>query len=210
METILIADEQEIIRLGLRTIIESLPQKYNVIEATTCNNIMQLLATRGIKYTILDMFLADGNIFSTVYGLTEHCQTTGILVYSMKSEKIYATRLIQKGIRGFVSKRTTVEELTNAISCLLKGEIYLSPAMKENLVRPGKGNNLQNPIDTLSDRELEVIEYVMTGMGPKEIARKIQLDTTTVSTYRRRAFEKLDVQNLIELKEKFLLYKTQG
>jgi two-component system invasion response regulator UvrY len=82
--------------------------------------------------------------------------------------------------------------------------------MKENLVRPGKGNNLQNPIDTLSDRELEVIEYVMTGMGPKEIARKIQLDTTTVSTYRRRAFEKLDVQNLIELKEKFLLYKTQG
>jgi DNA-binding NarL/FixJ family response regulator len=83
----------------------------------------------------------------------------------------------------------------------------MSESLKEILTSQDKIDFLENPIDLLSDRELEVVEYLSVGMGAKEIAGKIDLDITTISTYRRRAFEKLGVQNIIELKDKFLFYK---
>jgi two-component system, NarL family, invasion response regulator UvrY len=209
IETLLIADDHELIRQGVRMIIESLPQKYHIIEADTCAKVIQLFSNQQVHHCVLDMFLADGNLFSSVDQITSNRQTN-ILVYSMNAEKIYAGRLMQKGVRGFVSKQAPIQELESAIMCLLKGEMYLSPGMKEGLFKTGKTNLPENPIDTLSDRELEVVEYVAIGMGAKEIANKMNLDITTVSTYRRRAFEKLDVQNMIELKDKFLLYKMQG
>jgi two-component system invasion response regulator UvrY len=209
METILIADGHEIVRMGIKAIIENQPQPFNVIEASSCAEVLQVLSTDVVQHVILEMFLSDGNIFSTVHQLMEFAPAANILVYSL-NEKIYARRLMQKGIRGFVSKKASVEELENAIDCLLKGEIYLSAGLKEEIFKPAKADVLTNPIDSLSDRELEVVDYIILGIGPTDIAQKMDLDVTTVSTYRRRAFEKLGVHNIIELKDKFLLYKMQG
>lgn len=207
MEAILIADDHEIVRRGIRMIIESLPEQHNFIEVATGTEVMQALSKQEIKYMVLDMQLADGNMFSTIQHITESNPRTSILIYSMNAEKIYGRRLIQKGIRGFVNKQASIVELEKAIQSLLKGEVYLSPAMQDALINQSKTTMSDNPIDLLSDRELEVVEYVAAGMSTKEISQKMNLDTTTVSTYRRRAFDKLDVQNMIELKEKFLLYK---
>jgi two-component system invasion response regulator UvrY len=209
METILIADDHEIVRRGVRMIIESFPRKYNIIEASTCAEVIKVLFKQQVQTAILDMFLVDGNIFSSIQQITASRLHTNILVYSMNAEKIYGRRLIEKGVRGFVSKQASIEELENAIRTVIDGEIYLNQNLKDLFLTPGKTNFLKNPIDLLSDRELEVVEYVAVGMGAKEIAHKMSLDITTVSTYRRRAFEKLDVQNMIELKDKFLLYKMQ-
>lgn len=206
METILIGDDHEIVRRGVRMIIESFSRPYHFIEAATCTEVMQALMGRQVHYAILDMLLADGNIFSTLHELADY-KETGILVYSMNAEKIYARRLMQKGVRGFVNKQASMEELEIAIRNLLNGEIYLSPALKEAISVPEKVDLMENPLDTLSDRELEVVEYITIGMGAKEIAQKMNLDITTISTYRRRALEKLEVQNVMELKDKFLLYK---
>jgi two-component system invasion response regulator UvrY len=207
METILIADDHQIVRRGTRMIIESFPRKYNFIEAATIVEVIQALSTQQVNYAILDMFLEDGNIFSSLLQTPEYCSKTNILVYSMNSEKIYAKRLMQKGVKGFICKQASIEELEFAIQSLLNGEIYLSPNLKKDLFSPSKAALSQNPVDLLSDRELEVVEYIAMGMGAKEIAWKINLDITTVSTYRRRAFEKMNVHNMIELKDKFLLYK---
>jgi two-component system invasion response regulator UvrY len=210
METILIADDHEIVRRGTKMIIESFPQKYNFIEAATSAEVMRVLSSQPVDYAILDMVLEDGNVFASIQQMPEYCRQTKVLVYSMNAEKIYARRLIQKGVRGFVAKKASIEELTIAIRTLLNGEIYLSPDLKKTLFNSAKDDFPGNPIDLLSDRELEVVEYVTMGMGAKEIANKMNLDITTISTYRRRAFEKLDVDNMIELKDKFLLYKMQG
>ena len=209
METILIADDQEIVRSGVKMIIESLPEKYTIIEAATCAEVIQVLLGSEIHFTVLDLFLADGNIFSNIHRFIKHHNKNSILVYSMSAEKIYARRLLKKGIRGFISKKDSIAELEKAIRCLLKDEVYLSQAMKKDLLEPVKTDLLKNPIDLLSDRELEVVEYITVGISSGEIAEKMKLDITTVSTYRRRAFEKLSVQNSIELRDKFLFYKMQ-
>lgn len=207
METILIADDHEIVRRGVKTVIESFSQKYNYIEASTCTEVAQLLTTEHIHYAVLDMFLADGMFFSAIQQMMIKNNQINILVYSMSAERIYAERLMQKGVKGFISKQSSIEELENAIKCLLKGEIYLSGTLKNTIFGTNRQDVLANPIDLLSDRELEVIEYISTGIGTKEIAQKMNLDITTVSTYRRRIFEKLDVSNIMELKDKFMFHK---
>ena len=207
MKTVLIADDHEIVRRGVRMIIESISPEYQFIEAATCAEVIQKLSDEKIDYAVLDMFLTDGNIFSCIQQITASSQHTNILIYSMNAERVYARRFIEKGVRGFVCKQNPIEELEKAIRTVLNGEIYLSQELKESLFGAAAADQPGNPIDLLSDRELEVTEYVAMGMGSKEIAQKMNLDITTVSTYRRRAFEKLNVENMIELKEKFLLYK---
>lgn len=208
METVLIADDHEIVRRGIRMLIESFSPKYHIIEASSCAAVAQILSREQVQYAILDMVLADGNILSVIQQIEACSHQTNILVYSMNAERIYARRLIEKGVRGFLCKQTPIEELEKAIRNILNGQVYVSDELKTTLLNNSRTNLTQNPIDGLSDRELEVVEYIAIGMGTKEIAQKMNLDITTISTYRRRAFEKLDVQNTIELKEKFLLYKT--
>jgi two-component system, NarL family, invasion response regulator UvrY len=210
METILIADDHEIVRQGIRRIIESFPKKYRLMETSTCKGVIEILSDAKVEYTILDMHLEDGNIFSTINNFTDYYNKTNILVYSMNAEKIYARRLIQKGVKGFVSKQAPMGTLEAAIRSVLNGEMYLSPWLKEALSQQSKTDQFANPIDSLSDRELEVIEYTSSGMGVKEISMRMNLEAATVSTYRRRAFDKLGVENVVELNNKLVLYKDQG
>ena len=207
MKTILIADDHEIVRRGVRMIIESLPEKYHFIEVTTCSEVLQAVTSGQVHYAILDMFMPDGNMFPVIQQVRDISPHTSILIYSMSAEKVYARRLLQNGVRGFVSKQASIGELENALRGFLKGDIYLSAEVKDILLKPVREGLPDNPIDLLSDRELEVVEYIVMGLGSKEIAQKMNLDITTVSTYRRRALEKLEVENVVELKDKFLLYK---
>lgn len=207
MQTVLIADDHQIVRRGIRMIIESFSTKFEIIEADSCASVAQILSGKKIDYAILDMVLTDGNLLSIIQKIEACSGQTSILVYSMNEERIYARRLIEKGVRGFLCKQTTIEELEKAIRCIFKGEIYLSPDLLGNLIY-NSGPATKNPIDSLSDRELQVVEHVVLGMGVKEIGERMGLDITTIGTYRKRAFEKMEVQNTIELKEKFLLYKA--
>ncbi len=206
MKSILIADDHEIVRRGIIVLLEDFPVKYKIIEASDCSSVLSILFKEHPEYLILDMNLADGNIFNNVQNIIEIYPDTRVLIYTMKSEKLYAIRLLKIGVKGFVSKESSINELKEAIQKFLSDDMYLSSQLKEQLFVSSQPGIQENPIESLSDRELEVTEYIVTGLGSKEIAAKMNLEITTVSTYRRRAFEKLCVENMIELKEKFLIY----
>lgn len=209
METVLIADDHEIVRRGVSMIIEGVPRQFNIIEAATCAEVRKVLSGQQVHYAILDISLADGNFFTEINHITPFGTQTKILVFSMNAERIYAHRLLAKGVRGFISKMAGMEELENAVQTILDGGYYTSPALKAFMEKDNKREAPENLIDTLSDRELEVVEYMVLGLGTKEIASKLNLDLTTISTYRKRALEKLEAQNIVELKNKFLLYKLR-
>jgi DNA-binding NarL/FixJ family response regulator len=208
MKTLLIADDHEIVRQGIKMMmIKKFDEEYNLLEASTCKEIEKVIKDQQVHYIVLDMFLIDGNAFAIVDKIIEQYPETGILIYTMNAEKIYARRLMQKGVRGFVSKQASIGELEQGIRSLLHGEIYLSPSLKENISEKDRADDDVNPIDLLSDRELEMVEYLVMGLGAKEIANKMNVVMATVSTYKNRAFEKFGVQTNAELKDKFLLYK---
>ena len=206
MKNILIADDHEIVRRGIKSIIDDFNEQYNFFEGSTCKEIEKIFAKEPIDYIVLDMFLVDGNAFSIVDRIIKHHPGTGILIYTMNAEKIYGKRFMQKGVRGFVCKQASVTELEQAIKTFLNDEIYMSAELQKHL----RDDTTESPIDSLSDRELEVVEYLSMGMGAKEISNQMNIDISTVSTFRRRALEKLGVENNVELKDKFLLYKTEA
>lgn len=206
-EYILIADDHAIIRHGIRIILEKHRKNAAFIEAATCAEVRKAFDTQQISYAILDLSYADGNLFSIIEEIEQFSAHTEILIYSMNSERIYARRLMEKGAKGYVSKQADIKELEIAIETLLRGEIYLSAALREMLFSTIRSKVSGNPFDQLSNRELKVVEFLAEGMGTKEIAGQMNLDITTISTYRRRAFEKLVVENIIELREKLTIYR---
>jgi DNA-binding NarL/FixJ family response regulator len=211
MKTLLIADDHEIVRQGIKMmVVRKFDEEYNFLEASTCKETEKLLKTQEVHYIILDMFLTDGNAFAIVDKIKEEYPETAILIYTMNAEKIYAKRLMQKGVQGFVSKQASVAELEQAIKGFLNGETYLCPTLKEDVSEKDPNDTTLNPIDLLSDRELEMVEYLVMGLGAKEIANKMNVVMATVSTYKNRAFEKFGVTTNTELKDKFLLYKEKG
>ena len=207
MKTILIADDHEIVRHGIKFMIKSFSNDYNFLEASTCMEITKLLKGEPIHYVVLDLFLTDGNAFPIVDTIAEQYPETGILIYTMNAEKVYAKRLMQKGIRGFVSKQASVAELEQAIKDFLNDERYIYSTLMKELIKQDLSDVELNPIDMLSDRELEVVEYLAMGLGAKEISNKMNVDISTISRFRKRALEKFNVENNTELKDKFLLYK---
>ena len=205
MKTVLIADDHAIVRHVIRLIIEERSPEHNVLEVATCKEVEKILSEQEVDFAIFDMTLADGNMFSFIQSAVERYPLTNILVCSTNPEKIYAKRLIQRGVKGYVWKQGSFNDLESAIHLFLDGGTYISSALKEHLAQP-KMAQTNNPIDSLSDRELEVVEYAVSGMGTKEIAEKMNLEAMTISTFLKRAHRKLEVTNLVELIDKFHLY----
>ena len=207
METILVADEHELIRRSIRKIIEDFSRQYNFIEARTCTEVIQLLSSGQIQYVIFDPVLADGSIFSVGQTILDYTSLVPMFVFSAKPERIYATQLMRKGMRGYLCKDTSMNELEKAIRIFLLGEIYISAFLRKTLIQATQSEFLVDPIGALSGRELEVAQYMTSGMSTDRIARQLNIDATTAGTYRRRIFKKLDVDNVMELQEKMLVYK---
>jgi DNA-binding NarL/FixJ family response regulator len=207
METILIADDHGIVRQGVRMIIEGLSEKYNCVEASSCEEVQKIFSEQKIHYAVLDLFLIDGNLYPVIVQMLKSQSPANMLIYSMNAERVYAKRLLEKGVKGFVSKQADFEQLEQAINCLLNDEIYMSPELMQHLFNADKSRQWDTPINKLSDRELEVAEYSITGLGTKEIASRMDLDIATVSIHKRKALDKLNAKNMMELKEIFLLYK---
>ncbi len=130
-----------------------------------------------------------------------------LLVLSMHDESLYAERALRAGASGYVTKRQPGAEVVSAIRRVLAGEVYLSEKMTAGFLRtlttatgtPGGVKELAQPINRLTDRELEVMELIGLGRTTREIAAALQLGVATVDTYRARIKEKMNFRNAVEL-----------
>ena len=129
-----------------------------------------------------------------------------LLVLSMHDESLYAERSLRAGANGYITKRQPAAEVVAAVRRVLAGEVYLSETMTAGFLRtiaagggPGTAKEHTQPIDRLTDRELEVLELIGLGRTTREIATTLQLGVATVDTYRARIKEKMSFRNAVEL-----------
>jgi DNA-binding NarL/FixJ family response regulator len=125
-----------------------------------------------------------------------------MLVSSMYDESLYAERALRAGALGYVNKQEMSEKIIDAIRCVLDGKIYLSQRMTERLLQRAVGSTPQlapSPIESLSDRELEVFKLIGKGRTTRQIAGELHLSVKTVETHRENIKSKLNVPNSVEL-----------
>lgn len=212
MKQILLVEDHAIVRLATKYLILDLLNPVTVFEAGTFRETLSQVAVNTFDLVILDISIPEGEGFNMIPKIREIQPKVLILVFTSLEERIYALHYIKAGANGFLSKTSSQNEIKRAILSMLESGNYISLAVQQQLLRntlESKSNG-NNPLEHLSQRELEVMDMLLDGYWTKEIAIYLNLTESSVSTYKTRIFEKLQVSTLIEMFKKVEVYKGQN
>jgi DNA-binding NarL/FixJ family response regulator len=211
MIRVLIAEDHTMVRYGTNIILKDLFPDGKIIQAINFEQVMQYLEEEPLDLLILDINIPGGDNMQMIDVIRLRQPSLKILVFSAYDEQLFAIRYLQAGVNGYLMKQASESEMREAILTVLKDDIYISADVKQQLVfnSSQKKPQINNPIHSLSNREMEVMQYLVKGITLAEISRKLSLQVSTVNTYKTRIFEKLHVNNVIELVQKIQLYENK-
>lgn len=196
---ILLVDDHFVVRKGVELIINSafpnavIHNAENYVEAT------EIVKTINIDLIVLDIIINGVENIKVMKDLKSIQSTTKILIFSCHEEENYGLRYVKNGADGYLHKYCSETKIVEAINGILSIGHFYSDDIKNKLDNKAKRKPVSNPIDTLSNREFEIAKMLVDGSGNLEIANKLNIQMSTVSTYKNRVFEKLDVSNIIAL-----------
>jgi two-component system, NarL family, invasion response regulator UvrY len=196
---ILIADDHSMIRKGLKLHMQLTLGYTDLHEVATCNDLMKELVKNKYTHLILDIILSDGNTLEVIPNIRRVYPDLNILVFSMQPAEIYGEALKQYGINHYMSKSVGEEEMIQILQKFMHNE---EPVRKSNI------QHQDNPFSSLAPRELEILHYVLKGIGTKDIAETLNLKMNTISTIKTRIFDKTTAGNIKELMELATLYNV--
>jgi DNA-binding NarL/FixJ family response regulator len=211
--TILIVDDHPLVRLGIASLITSRPELAVYGEAASASDALEQIKTEMPDLIIVDIQLGQSNGIELVKEVDERFPEVKILVVSTFDESLYAERSLRAGADGYVNKRELQDTIIEAILTILDGERYLSDKMTQNLVdqaiRRVNFDELE-PVQRLSDRELEVFQLIGHGHATSAIAMQLGLSVHTIDSHREKIRVKLGIKNGTELMHRAILWILQN
>ncbi len=200
MIKILLADDHDIVRAGLRRIVEESGDMIVVGEAADGAGAVREALAHTPDVAVIDLSMPGTDGLEAVGQLQCHCPKLPILILTMHSEEQFVVRALESGAMGYITKRDAPDQLLTAIRKLHAGGRYLSNAASEALaMRVGKGAPGGSLLDSLSNRELQVLRGLALGETSREVAEAYGISIKTVNTHRDRLLKKLNLRNNIEL-----------
>ncbi len=193
----LVADDHSIVRMGLKLMLETDYADVTIDEAENGNEIVEKIKVHRYDLLILDFQMPNTDTFNIISYLLARDESLKILIYSMASEKIYAGKLLKAGVKGFLSKEVKNTELLKAVDVVLHNELYASEQVWSNTTEGL--TTFSNPFDSLSNKEMDILNYLIHGKSTKEISTLSHLQMSTISTHKIRIFRKLNITNMVEL-----------
>lgn len=197
----LLADDHTIVRQGLQLIIEDLVDDCEMYIASSLHQIREQIKSHRFDIAILDAELQDGNCITVIPEFKLLQPDVKIMVFTSFEEEKYSLKFINAGADGFLSKLSEEAEIQNAVSEMIQKGKYFPPFTRKLMEVSDQERNLLNPLNRLSERELQIAELYAKGCGNLEIANILDIKQNTVSTFKKRIFEKLKVESLVELVE---------
>lgn len=195
---VLIVDDHPIVRQGLKRMIDAEADLEVCGEAESEPNARRALRELEPDIVIVDLSLQDGDGLELVRAVHAHHPETPMLVLSMHDEAIYAERLLAEGASGYIMKQAAADQLLTALRTVLQGDTYLSPEM--SAVHKASANKLGvDPLQRLSNRELQVLNLVGRGVSSRDIASELGLSVKTVESHRQSVKRKLHLMTNAQL-----------
>jgi two-component system invasion response regulator UvrY len=199
MVNVLLADDHAIIRAGLKIFIENYLSHAVIDEAWDGDSAFKQIKEKDYQLIILDVNMPNTDSFGLVSNIIALKPQANILMFSMNSEEIYAKKYLQLGAKGYLSKASSEDEIKIALDNVINAKRYISPKLSQAFTEDALGNKPNNPFDTLSPREFEIVLHLVRGESLTDICSTLSLQTSTVGTFKARIFEKLNCNNLIDL-----------
>ncbi|MHA4808930.1 response regulator [Flavitalea flava] len=199
MKRILIADDHLIVRTGLIFLIKEEFMEVEIDECRDGDCVWKKIQANEYDLAILDISMPSTDSFGLLKNIFILKPDQKILILTMSSEDVYAKKYLQLGVKGFINKEADPFEIRRAIVSILNNKRYLSSRMQDVLTQEVLEGKTENPFETLSIRELEIMNYLVDGKNVSEIAGLLSLHISTISTHKAKLMQKLGVSNVIEL-----------
>ncbi len=200
---VFIVDDHPIFRKGLSHLINEEPDLTVCGEAESVKDAIREIGRTKPNVVILDITLKDTSGLELIHILNTQHAFMPILVVSMHDESIFAERVLRAGALGYINKQEVTGNVVRAVHQVLDGKIYTSESMMETLLgkivfKPANTAS-ENPLECLSDREMEIFQLIGRGFGRKEIADMLNVSVKTIGTHRENVKKKLFLKNSAEL-----------
>ena len=199
MKRILIADDHLIVRTGLIFLIKEEFIQVEIDECRDGDGVWQKMRAGVYDLVILDIGMPATDSFSLLRNIFILRPEQKILILTMSSEDVYAKRYLQLGVKGFINKEADPSEIRKAIVNILNKKRYLSPRMQDLLTQEVLEEQPKNPFQSLSNRELEIMNHLVDGKNVSEIAGILSVHISTISTHKANLMQKLGVSNVVDL-----------
>lgn len=206
---ILLVEDHPVFRQGLAQLINSVSDMVVCGEAEDFIETLRLIKATGPDLVIVDITLKNRNGIELIKDIKLRYPDLKIIVLSMHDEKVYAERALRAGAKGYIMKLEAPETILKVIRHVLANNIYVSNEIATrifNMFFDGRTNNDNDPINLLTDRELEVFQLIGQGFGTRQIAAKLHISIKTVENHRAHIKEKLNIKNAIELVQQATLW----
>lgn len=203
---ILIVDDHFVIRQGVANILRKKFNNALIFHEGEISKALELLKFEEWDLLILDVYFPEGSILKYIKEIKELQPDCRILIFSAINEEHHVLPFIQEGANGYLNKISTEGEIHDAVNTMLETGKYFSDTLKEIILDNALDGKQPVSINTLAEREMEVAKLLVKGEGNLEISNRLNLQKSTVSTYKKRVFEKLKINNVIELADIFRYY----
>lgn len=206
MINVLIVDDHDLVRLGIKKLLANIGDIKVIGEAANGETAIRL--TRELKPDVVLMDLKMPGIggLEATHKLLRINPEIKVIAVTSYTEEPFPYHLVRAGAAGYVTKKADVEELVMAIRKVHSGQVYITPEIAQQMALRQVTDASKSPFANLSERELQVMWMITRGSRVQEIAEKLCLSPKTINTYRYRLFEKLDVKNDVELTHLALHY----
>ena len=192
---VLVADDHQIVRQGLKTIISEHSDLSIAGEAENGNQVLKIVKKTKVDVVLLDFDMPEKNGLDTLVELKALYPKLPVMILSIFPEDHYGTRFLKAGASGYLQKSSATDQLIDAIRKVFNGGKYISSALTDKLVTGLNKDKEQFLHESLTDREFQVFRLLATGKKLKEMADELCLSINTISTYRSRILQKMDLKS---------------
>ncbi len=195
----LIVEDHPITVLGIEVTLRK-TQKFEKIYNANCGvDAIKILSQYKIEFLVLDIHLPKTDAHGLVRKILDRYPELLILVYTASNEEVYGQKYLAAGVRGFLTKNSRDEDFAIAVNSILRGSIYVTNNLLQNVMQQPTKLSTSNPFTYLSNRELEVLGHLLKGKSLKEICTIMNLQPSTIATQKSRIFTKLNTNSMVEV-----------
>ena len=197
---VLLADDHTLVRAGVRKILEAQPGVTVVAEVANGDAVLEEIERHPVDALVLDLSMPGRDGFSVLAEVKRRQPDLKVLVLTMHADPEYVQRAVQAGADGYLLKDSAVHDLVVGLEAVVSGRSYYSPAVHHALSQMVRGRPTEKTaLDTLTDREREVLRMVAEGLTTKEIAGRLEISVRTVESHRANLMRKLDLRSVARL-----------
>lgn len=207
MINILLVDDHELVRTGIKRIIDDVRGLKVVGEAESGEAAFQFCRANEPDVVLMDVNMPGIGGIEATKKILRYCPDIKIIMLTVHTEDPFPSKVMQIGAHGFLSKMTGTDEMIQAIRAVNVGQRFIAPDIAQQIaLNQFNGVNDDRPFDSLSERELQIMLMITKGEKVQDIANQLNLSSKTINSYRYRMFEKLNISNDVELTHMAIRY----